>query len=166
MNKEKFLRMSDTIEGMRKAPQLTTRSVSPRVRHGTVNACPTAPESEPMSPYLLTRTIDVKRSLIVCFSHSIALEVQSTGWERFFPHAPSISISSRNRQRSSAGSYSVFTWGSHPSNEKIEVSRHLYDQGLVTSWIRTNTSGKRNSLQSQRTPVILIATFGDPVRYS
>lgn len=57
-------------------------------------------------------------------------------------------------------------WDSHPSNEKIEASRHLYDQDLVTSWTRTNTSGKGNSLQSQRTPVIIIATFGYPVPHA
>jgi hypothetical protein len=37
-------------------------------------------------------------------------------------------------------------WGSHPSNEKMEVSRQIYDQGLVTNWTRTNTfrMNKRN----------------------
>lgn len=42
-------------------------------------------------------------------------------------------------------SYPVFTsneMGSHPSNEKMGVPRNLYDQGFVTSWTRTNVSGK------------------------
>ena len=30
-------------------------------------------------------------------------------------------------------------WGSHPSNEKMEASRHLDDkEALLTNWIRTN----------------------------
>ena len=40
-------------------------------------------------------------------------------------------------------------WESHPSNEKMEAPRQIYEQGLVTSWTRTNTSGKGNQRQSQ-----------------
>lgn len=105
-----------------------------------------------MSPYLLLWILDFTRIQLVSRDQSLSRYLQSTGWERerkpIHMLHPSLLVQEIDKevQLGPTPYLPAMEWGSHPSNEKMEASRQIYDQGLVTNWTRTNTSRiqKRN----------------------